>query len=61
MINLFCVIKSFVVNRYCLIIARIKWPLCSADPQTIMKTFADVFFPGSQEISNPSMNCDLGM
>ena len=60
-INLFCVIKSCVVTIYCLIIARIKWPLCSADPQIIMKTFADILFPGSQEISYPSMNCDLGM
>ena len=42
-VNHFSVVKGFVINRYCLVIFRIRWPLCSVGPQTMMKALADVF------------------
>ena len=39
----FSVIENFAVNRYCLIIIRTGWPVCSVSPQTMLKTFTDIF------------------
>ena len=35
--------SGLLVNRYCLRIARLRWPLCFISPQTMMKTCTDVF------------------
>ena len=42
-VNLFFVVKGFVVHRCCLIIIRSRWFLCCVSLQTVIKTFADIF------------------
>ena len=40
--NHFFVFRGFAVNRYCLIVNRTRWPLCSVSPQTVKKTVFSV-------------------
>ena len=52
------VIKGFVVNRYCLIITRVRSCLCSVNPYKVMKAFADIFPAPTRLVT---LNFDLEM
>ena len=56
-VNHFSVIKSFAVNS--LIIIRTRWPLCSVSPQTMMKTFPDVFLAPTRLVVLKSLQSHL--